>query len=129
MDDKLDEGQIVTVDSYLDHRARPATPHFGNLTLLQFVEQYSIPKKIGGGLVCRKKEMVIIVRPYCSPDLEGPKYEQYCRQKLMMHQQVDELQGTCDTHSSAYQKFLKCGNVPLSLADDIHRLESEERGY
>ena len=74
--------------------------------------------------------MVVIVRPYCSPDPEGPKYEQYCRQKLMIHQpfrQVDELLGACDKHSSAYHQFLRCGKVPPSLADDIHRLELEER--
>ena len=70
-------------------------------------------------------EVVVIVRRYCSPDPEGPKYEQYCRQKLMIHQsfrQVDELLGACDKHSSAYHQFLRCGKVPPSLADDIHRI-------
>ena len=42
--------------------------------------------------------------------------------------QVDELLGACDKHSSAYHQFLRCGKVPPSLADDIHRLELEERG-
>ena len=75
--------------------------------------------------------MVAIVRPYCSPDPEGPKYEQYCRQKHMIYQpfcQVDELLGARDKHSSAYHQFLRCGKVPPSLADDIHQLELEERG-
>ena len=49
MDNKLDEGKVVTIDSYLDHySARPATVDF----------------------------QVVIVRPYCSPDPEGSKYEQ-----------------------------------------------------
>ena len=87
MDNKLDEGKVVTIDSYLDHySARPATAEFPDLTILQFVEWYRIPKRIGDNLVCRKKEVVVIVRPYCSPDPEGPKYEQYCWQKLMIHQ-------------------------------------------
>ena len=124
VDNKLDEGKVVTIDSYLDHySARPATADFQDLTILQFVERYRTPKRIGDNLVRRKKEVVVIVRPYCSPDPEGPKYEQYCRQKLMIHQpfyQVDELLGACDKHSSAYHQFLRCGKVPLSLADDIH---------
>ena len=72
--------------------------------------------------------MVVIVRPYCSPDPEGPKYEQYCRQKLLIYQpfrQVDELLGACDKHSSAYDQFLRCGKVLPKLADDIHGLELE----
>ena len=75
VDNKLDEGKVVTIDSYLDHYcARPATTEFQELTILQFVERYRIPKIIGDNLVHRKKEVVVIVRPYCSPDPEGPKY-------------------------------------------------------
>ena len=82
VNNKLDEGKVVTIDSYLDHYcARPAKTEFQELTILQFVERYRIPKRIGDNLVHRKKEVVVIVRPYCSPDPEGPKYEQYCRQK------------------------------------------------
>ena len=124
----LDEGKVITNDSYLDHySARPATADFQDLTILQFVERYRIPKRISDNLVCRKKEVVVIVRPYCFPDPEGPKYEQNCRQKLMIHQpfyQEDEILGACDKHSSAYHQFLRCGKA---LADDIHRLELEER--
>ena len=93
------------------------------------MEKSRIPKRNGDDLVPRK-EVVVIARPYCSPNPEGPQYEQYCRYKLMIHQpfrQVDELVGACDKHSSAYHQFLRCGEVPPSLADDIHRLELEER--
>ena len=104
MDNKLDEGKVVTIDSYLDHYcARPAMAEFQDLTILQFVEWCRIPKRIGDDLVHRKKEVVVIVRLYCSPDPEGLKYKQYCRQKLMIHQpfcQVDDLLGACDKHSS-----------------------------
>ena len=94
------------------------------------MEWYRIPKRLGDDLVRSKKEVVVIVHPYCSTDPEGPKYEQYCRQKLMIHQpfrQVDDLLGACEKHSSAYRQFLRCGKVPPSLADDIYRLELEER--
>ena len=122
VDNKLDEGKVVTIDSYLDHySARPATADFQDLTFWN---------STGFQRVRRKKEVIVIVRPYCSPNPEGPKYEQYCKQKLMIHQpfyQVDELLGACDKHSSAYHQFLRCGKVPPSLADDIHRLELDER--
>ena len=80
VDNKLDEGKVVTIDSYLDHYcAQPATAEFQELTISMFVGQYRIPKRIGDDLFHRKKEVVVIVRPYCSPDPEGPKYEQYCK--------------------------------------------------
>ena len=72
----------------------------------------------------------MIIRPYIFPDPQGPNYEQYCRQKLMLHQpfrQHEELLGGCDTHSEAYSTFLQSGTVSPSLADDIHRLESAGR--
>ena len=73
MDDKLDEGKVVTINSHLDNYcARPAMAEFQDLTILQFVERYRNPKRIGDDLVCRKKEVVVIVRPYYSPDPEGP---------------------------------------------------------
>ena len=72
----------------------------------------------------------MISRPYCSPDPSGPKYEQYCRQQLMMHQpfrQLKELLGTCDNHATAYSIFLQSVISPQSFADDIHQLEVMER--
>ena len=131
--DKLvDDGRCVTVDSLVDHyRARPTTPEFERLTLMQFVERYRIPKKVGEPLILRQKDVVVIPRPYCSPEPTGPKYEQYCRRKLTMHQpfrKLEELLGTSDTHSRAYAQFLQSGAaVPPSLAEDIHRMEMAER--
>ena len=72
---------------------------------------------------------VVIVRPYCSPDPDGPKYEQYCKQKLMLHvpfRHVDELKGDCDSFTDAYALFLQSGNVPPSLEDDITRLAQQQ---
>ena len=121
----------MTLASQMDHYcARPITPQFEALTLLQFVQRYKIPKRVGNELICRRKEVVVISRPYCSPDPSGPKYEQYCRQKLMMHQpfrQLEQLLETFDNHEAAYLIFLQSGISQPSLADDIHRLEVMER--
>ena len=94
------------------------------------MQRYKIPKRVGDEVVCRRKEVVVISRPYCSPDPSGPKYEQYCRQQLMMHQpfrQLKELLGTCDNHATAYSIFLQSVISPQSFADDIHQLEVMER--
>ena len=80
-----------------------------------------MPKSVGLDPVSRKKEVVVIVIPFCST---GPQYEQYCRQKLMLHQpfrHLDELLGGLETHSQAYSAFLQ------SSANDIHRLEAAQR--
>ena len=96
VDNDQEEGTaVVTLASQLDHyRSRPTTPHMEGLTLLEFVQRYRMPKSVGLNPVSRKKEVVVIVIPFCSPDPQGPKYERYCRQKLMLHQpfwHLDEL--------------------------------------
>ena len=70
--------------------------------------------------------MVVIVSPYCSPDPHGPKYEQYCQQKLMLHvpfRHQNELLSGNTTFAAAYADFLQSGIIPSSLEDDIHRLQ------
>ena len=132
VDNDQEEGTaVVTLASQLDHyRSRPTTPHMEGLTLLEFVQRYRMPKSVGSDPVSRKKEVVVIVIPFCSPDPQGPNYERYCRQKLMLHQpfrHLDELLGGSETHSQAYSAFLQSSTVPPSLADDIHRLEAAQR--
>ncbi len=86
VNDNLKESTVVTMDSQLDqYCARPATPHFENLTLLQFLKKYRMARRVGDNLFRRKREVVVIVCPYCSPDLNGPQYEKYCKQKLMIN--------------------------------------------
>ena len=44
----------------------------------------------------------------------------------MLHQpfrQLEDLLRGHDTYADAYAIYLQSGNVPLSLADDIHQLE------
>ena len=132
VDSNQEEGTaIVTLASQLDHYINCITgTEMEELSLLEFVQKFRMPKCIGVAPIRRKKEIVVIVIPYCSPDPQGPKYEQYCRQKLMLHQpfrHLDELLGVSDTHSEAYTAFLQSSTVPPSFADDIRRLEAEER--
>ena len=118
----------ATVASILDHYIqRPTTQVSEEMKLLHCAQNYSKPKETGSEPQ-RHKMKVVIVRPYCSLDPNGPNYEQYCQQKLMLHKpfrQVDELRGECDTFAAAYSTFLQSGNVPQSLEDDIKRLEQK----
>ena len=111
---------IVTLASQLDHYINRITgTEMEELSLLEFVQKFRMPKCIGVTPIRRKKEIVVIVIPYCSPDPQGSKYEQYCRQKLMLHQpfrHLDELLGDSETHSESYTAFLQSSTVPPSLA-------------
>ena len=127
VDEHLDEDQPATVLSALDHYiTRPAIAQFQNMTLLHFFQHYIMPKETGSEPSNRRKKVVVIVRPYCSPDPQGPKYEQYCQQKLMLHapfRRQNELFGNHTTFAAAYAEFLQSGNIPPSLEDDIYRLQ------
>ena len=127
VEEHLTEDQPATALSILDHyKGRPTSSHFQSMTLLQFTQQYTMPKELGANPNHRSKNVVVIARPFCSPDPNGPKYEQYCQQKLMQHvpfRRQEELLGEHETYTSAYQSFLQSASVPLSLEDDIYRLE------
>ena len=63
------EEERVTAHSVLDHyTSRPTTPHFNSITLLNFTRQYTMPKELGTEPKKRSKEMIVIPKPYCSPD-------------------------------------------------------------
>ena len=118
--DHLDEDQPATIPSAVDHYvSRPATAIFHSMTLLHFVQHYTMPRESGSEPSRRRKKVVVIVRPYCPPDPQGPQYEQYCRQKLMLHvpfRHQSELLGDNTSFTAAYTSFLQSGNIPLSLA-------------
>ena len=76
----------MTAHSVLDHyTSRPSTPLFNSITLLDITCQYTMPKELGAEPSRRSKRVIVIARPYCSPDPSGPNYEQYCCQSLMQH--------------------------------------------
>ena len=131
VEERLEEDQPATVPSALDHYVhRPTTGNFENTTLLHFVQHYSMPRVSGSEPSIRRKKVVVIVRPYCPPDPEGPKYEQYCQQKLMLHvpfQHQRELLGNHTTFNAAFAEFLQSGSIPPSLEDDIHRLQQSSQ--
>ena len=89
-----------------------------------------MPKELGSDPSHRRKDVVVIVRPYLSPEPNGPNYEQYCRQRLMLYKpfrQEEELLQEADTYAAAYATFLQSDDVPPSLEDDIHRLEQQNQ--
>ena len=99
---------------------------FQNMTLLHFVQRYIMPREFDSEPSKKRKKVVVIVRPYCSPDPHDPKYEYYCQQKLMLHvpfRHQSELLGNNDSFTAAYANFLQSSNIPSSLEDDIHQLE------
>ena len=124
-----EDGVRATTPSILDHYiCRPANQVFEGMSLLSFAQNYSIPKELGTSLKHQKMK-VVTVRPYCPPDPDGPKYEQYCQQKLMLHvpfRHIDQLKGDKDTFTEAYASFLQSENVPVSLEDDIQRLTAHQ---
>ena len=125
VEDHLQQDGQATVPSILDHYiATPTASHLNSITLLEFARQFTMPKELGAEPNRRSKKVVVIARPYCSPDPTGPKYEQYCDQSLMQHKpfrQVNELLAAHETYAEAYTEFLRSGNIPPSLEEDIFR--------
>ena len=107
--DQEESTAVVTLASQLNYyRSRPTTPHIEELTLLEFVQRYRMPKGAYLDPISRKKQVVVIVIPFCSLDPQGPKYKRYCRQKVMLHQpfrHLHELLGGLETHFEAYSAF------------------------
>ena len=127
VEERLDDDQPATTLSLLDHYvSRPSSTIFEVMTLLYYTQHYSV---VNGEPRNRKKEAVVIVRPYYPPDLDGPKYELYCRQKLMLHKpfrQEQELLGTFATFALAYAEYLQSGSIPTCLEDDMHNLQHQQ---
>ena len=124
------EGELATVHSILDHYIRrPSTLPFNDLTLHELARNYSMPSHPGTQPVHRRKNVIVIVRPYYPPDQDGPDYQSYCRQKLMLHvtfRRISDLLGAHQTYAEAYSSFLQSTNVPSCLQDDVYRLEQQQ---
>jgi len=121
-----DSSSRATVHSILDHYVhRPSNTTFDDMTLLHFAQNYSMPKELGG-TPKQHKMKIVGVRPYCSPDPNGHKYEQYCQQKLMLYVHFRSINQLKVTFAEAYSVFLSSTNVPQSLEDDIRRLAEHQ---
>ena len=93
------------------------------MTLLHFAQHFSNLRKHGGEPNPGQKK-VVVVRPYISSEPNGPQYEQYYKQKLMLHKpfrQEHELMDTQDTFAKAYEVYLMSENVPQSIQDGVQR--------
>ena len=130
VEDRVQDHGRVTAPSTLDHYlVRPATPVFNNMTLLEFTQSYTMPKELGAAPNKRNKKVVVITRPYCSPDPAKLTYEQYCQQSLMKHKsfrQVTDLLAGHKTYAQAYAEFLQTWDIPPSLEEDIIRLQQHQ---
>ena len=119
--EKLTADEPATVLSYLDHYiSRPTIAEFQSMTLFHFTQHYTMPRQ-GGEPKPRNKKVVVIVRPYVHVSLEpdSPDYEQYCRQKLLLHRPfIDGYMYI--TFTESYASYLRTGDIPPCLQDDIH---------
>ena len=107
---------------------RSATSQFDFITLVDFARQYTMPKRLNTEPKRRNKKVVVIARPYCSPDPDGPTYEQYCLQSLMQQKcfrQMSDLTAGYETFAEAYAVFLQSHMVPTLLQNDIFRLQQQ----
>ncbi len=108
VEERPEEGETspATSLSILNHYThRPSNATFEFMTLLHFSQQYTMPKELGSTPKHHKMK-IVSVRPYCSFDPNGPKYEQYCQQKLMLHvpfRHIDALKGTLKRMRSSFR--------------------------
>ena len=117
------------------HYLLPQHLHHLLLHLLIIILPTTLPKEKNNctehKYSCQLSKVVVIVRPYCSPDASGAKYEQYCQQKLMLHipfRHVEELLGDSDTYSTAYAIFCSLAMFLLHWKTIIiHRLEQQDQ--
>ena len=115
VEEKLTADEPATVLSYLDHYvSRPMTAEFQSMTLFHFAQHYTVPHQ-GREPKPRNKKVVVIVRPYMSPEPDSPHYEQYCRQKLLLHRPFRDEQQLLDGYDSfteSYASYSRTGDVP-----------------
>jgi len=71
-----------------------------------------------------QKMKVVSVQPYCSSDPNSPKFEQYCKQKLIPLWSIDQLKGACHTQLQKRTPFFSVSQC--SPFKDIARLNSQQ---
>ena len=127
----LQQQDTATAPSILDHYIhRPTTDTFNSMNLIEFTQNYIMPKNAMSPPRRRSKKLIVIARPYCSPDPEGPNYEQFCRQYLMQYKsfrQINELLTGYQTYIEAYNTFLQSNNISQSLENDIFQQNDHEQ--
>lgn len=129
--DHIQQDSQATALSILDHYiARPSTPIFNTMTIIQYTQQYTMPKDLGAQPNRRNKKVIVITRPYISPDPAGPKYEQYCQHSLMKHKsfrEVTDLLAGHNTSAEAFTDLLQAEDIHPSLEEDILCLQQHQQ--
>lgn len=65
----LQTEQSATKSSILEHYAwQPHNSIFNDMTLLHFAKNYFMPKQLSNKPNRRRKEVIVVVHPYCIPD-------------------------------------------------------------
>ena len=114
VDEHLDEDQPAV-------SSRPLHLSACHCPVSELVQHYTMPREGSSEPSKRRKKVVVIVRPYCPPDPNGPKYEQYCQQKLILHvpfRHQSELLGNSTTFTAAYAEFLQSGRSIRTVSDE-----------
>ena len=129
VEDHLDNQRPATAPSPLDHYiACPNSPLFQSMSLLHFTQNYSMPTTHRSEVVRKCKSVVVIVKPHLSSDTDGPQYEQYCKQQLMLHKpfrQISSLIAGFDTFIEAYTAYTRSNEIPSSLENDIQQINTQ----
>lgn len=129
--DHIQQDSQATALSILDHYiARPSTPIFNTMTIIQYTQQYTMPKDLGAQPNRRNKKVIVITRPHISPDPAGPKYEQYCQHSLMKHKsfrEVTDLLAGHNTYAEAFTDLLQAEDIHPSLEEDILHLQQHQQ--
>ena len=101
IEQNLQEGQPATAPSILDHYlTRPSTPLFNDMTLISFARGYCMPKDPSAEPSHRRKDVIVVICPYYSPDHNGPNYKNYCCQKLMLHMSFRQISDLIEEHDT-----------------------------
>ena len=131
VEDSLEEDKPATKLSILDHyKARPESCTYEHMTLMNFAQNYTMPHNLGDEPTHKTKKVVVVVRPYFAKDPNSPQFEQYCKQKLMLHvpfRSEEELLDGQNTYTEAYARFVMSGNAPQCLQDDIDTFMQQAR--
>ena len=126
VDSNQEEGTaVMTLASQLDPAPTSTASRVPRRPSWSLFRSSGCPNAIGVASTWRKKEIVVIVIPYCSPDPQGPKYEQYCRHayiKAHAASAISTSQRAFGRLTQRYTHKLTESTFPLSstvLGDDI----------
>jgi len=88
-----------------------------------------MPKELSTVPTPRRKDVVVTVRPYYSPNPDGHNYEQPKVNARLLHitfRHMSDLLGEIESYAAAYRHMFQSANLPPSLEEDVHRLEQFE---